>query len=146
MLPRDAETFCNLCQPIHDFYEVLSGNAGDSHDWERLRALFVPHAKIIPNGVACGTAPLEAVDVGAYVDRLAGSLRQRDFFERGLIYQAEVHGNIASVISGYEARHTLTDPEPFKRGVNYIHLLCDGTRWLIAGMIWQDESPEKQIH
>ncbi len=134
-----TELTSGIEQPIQAFYEVISGYAGQPRDLARLRSLFISGAKIIPSSVVNGAAPQSAVEIDAYIERLAGFLGQHDFFETGIIQHVEVYDHIASVISTYEARHTPEDPLPFKRGVNYIHLLNDGTRWRLAGMIWCDE-------
>jgi hypothetical protein len=130
---------------IHAFYEVISGFASEKRNWEKMRSLFVPGASLVPSSVVCGTSLPSAIDIEAYIQRLAGFLSQYDFFETGLIHHIEVYGNIASVISTYEARHTPNEPEPFRRGVNFILLLSDGNRWWLTSMIWKDETKDNSI-
>ena len=91
---------------IHAFYAVISGFAGEKRDWGRMRSLFLPGASLVPSSAVSGASPPSAIDIEAYVQRLAGFLSQRDFFETGFVHRVEVYGNIASVISTYEARHT----------------------------------------
>ena len=123
---------------IHDFYDVISGLAGEERDWDRMRSMFIPGARLIPNSVVCSSSQLSAVGIDAYIEKLSAFLRQCDFFETGFICHVEVFGNIANVVSTYEARHAQDDTVPGKQGVNFIHLLDDGKQWRITGMIWKD--------
>jgi hypothetical protein len=97
-------------EPIHAFYEIISGFASQPRDWARLRALFIPEARIVPGSVVNGSNPICAVEVDAYIEKLAGFLNQHDFFETGAVQKIEVYSRIASVISTYEARCTPGNP------------------------------------
>jgi hypothetical protein len=130
---------------IHVFYEVISGLASEQRNWDRMRSLFAPGACLLPSSVACGTSPPSAIDIETYVQRLSGFLSQHDFFEIGFINHIEVYGNIASVISTYEARHSPTESKPFRQGVNFIQMLSDGNRWWLTSMMWRDESKDNSI-
>jgi hypothetical protein len=130
---------------MHAFYEVISGFAGEKRNWDRVRSLFAPGASLVPSSVVCGTSPPSAFGIEAYVQRLAEFLSQHDFFETGFIHRIEVYGNIASVISTYEARRTPDESEPFRRGVNFILMLNDGNRWWLTSMIWRDENKDNEI-
>lgn len=130
---------------IHTFYEVISGFANEKRNWDRMRSLLAPGASLIPSSVVCGTSSLSAIDIETYIQRLTGFLSQHDFFETGFTHRIEVYGNIASVISTYEARHTPNESEPFRRGVNYIQMLSHGNRWWITSMIWRDEDKDNLI-
>ncbi len=65
-------------------------------------------------------------------------------------YEWEIHrityayGNIAHVLSTYVSRETENGPI-IDRGVNSIQLFFDGTRWWIAGAIWQRETKDLPI-
>jgi hypothetical protein len=130
---------------IHTFYEVISGFVSEKRNWDRMRSLFAPGASLVPSSVVCGTSPPSAIDIEAYIQRLAGFLSQHDFFETSFTHHIEVYGNIASVISTYEARHTPNESEPFRRGVNFIQMLNDGNRWWLTSMIWRDENKDNSI-
>lgn len=124
---------------VHAFYEVLSGRAGEERDWDRLRSLFAGGAAIVPGSVVHGTSEPAAVDLETYIRRFTEVLRRQDFFETGTIARLDVHGDIASVVSAYEARRTSGDGAPLKRGTALMHLVRAGDRWLLASMIWEDE-------
>ena len=60
------------------------------------------------------------------------------FFETEIGSRVERFGNLAQVRSVYESRH-ISDGPVIARGVNYILLYWDGTRWWITGAVWEDE-------
>ena len=140
-----SESIQSIEQLIHTFYELNSGYAGQPHDWQKLRDLFIPGTTLIPHAIIRDSAPVAEVDLNAYIERVTRFFSQNDFFEKGIIHHVEVFGSIASVISTYESRHAPDEPTPFKRGMNYIHLMHDGSRWRFAGMVWMDESPENLL-
>jgi hypothetical protein len=47
-------------------------------------------------------------------------------------------GNLASVVSTYEAFLAPDDADSARRGVNFIHFLHDGQAWRITAMMWRD--------
>ena len=135
----------NIESVLQSFYEVISGFASEERDWDSMRSLFVPGASLIPSSIVSGTAFPSALDIEAFVQRLDRFLSQQDFFETGFVHHIERYGNIANVISTYEARHAPTESEPYRRGVNYIQMLSDGNRWWLTSMIWRDENPDLAI-
>lgn len=128
---------------IDNFYGIISGKAGELRDWDKMRSLFIAgtYVVICPAGTAGDQTP-KVLDVSTYLDNLGRFLENNDFYEFGLIYQTEIFGNIASVVSTYEARRSPEDNDPLKRGVNFIHLCYDNDRWLITSMIWRDEDED----
>jgi len=128
---------------IDDFYEVISGTAGQVRDWDKMRSLFIPGAYVtICPAAGSRVRSTTTMGVEAYIENLARFLKDRDFYEMGIIRHTEIFGNIASVISTYEARKSSDEEEPLKRGVNFIHLCYDNDRWLITNMIWRDEDED----
>jgi len=128
---------------INDFYEVISGTAAEVRDWGKMRSLFIPGAYVVicPSAKSKGRAA-RVMGIDSYLDNLGRFLHDNDFHEVGIIHRTEIFGNIASVISTYEARRSSDDKDPIKRGVNFIHLCCDNDRWLITSMIWRDEDED----
>ncbi len=122
-------------------YNVISGPAGQKRDWDRMRSLFVPGARLIP-AVASpeGGASARVLDVDGYIQR-SGAALERGFFEHEIVRTVEAFGNIAHVFSTYESKHAASDPAPFARGINSIQLLKDGERWWIVTVYWDSEKP-----
>ena len=132
-------------------YDSISGSASQERDWNRVRSLFIPGARLIPTGSAPGAmnvndkiAP-QVLDIEGYIVRSADYLEKNGFFEREIARRTEQFGHIAHVWSTYESRHKTDDPQPFMRGINSIQLMHDGARWWIVTIYWQHEGPDNPI-
>ena len=125
-------------------YESISGPAGQKRDWNRVRSLFIPDARLIPTAKHAGKhdvglAP-QVLNVESYIARVEPYFQANGFFEKEIARRTEQFGRIAHVWSTYESRHNPDDPEPFMRGINSIQLFDDGSRWWIVTIYWQHES------
>ena len=134
-------------------YDSISGPPG-KRDWNRVRSLFIPGARLIPTAENAGEISLggqiasHLLDVDGFIERIRDHVEKNGFFEREVARRTEQFGNIAHVWSTYESRHNADDPERFMRGINSIQLFYDGARWWIVTIYWQHESsahpvPEK---
>jgi len=134
---------------VNAVYSVISGGKGQARDWDRMRSLFVPDARLIPaasaaNGGA-GHSDVLMLSVDGYIERSGSRLTSDGFFERSIHNEMEQFGNIVQVWSTYESRHNLDDPKPFARGINSFQLLKDGDRYWVVNIFWDSESPAKPI-
>jgi hypothetical protein len=127
-------------------YAVISGPAGQKRDWDRMRSLFYPGARLIR------TAPKKEGGMGAtvlssqdYIDRASVYFEKNGFTEREIARRTEKWGNILHAFSTYESRHDAKDALPFARGINSFQLFFDGTRWWILTIYWQEETPEHPL-
>ncbi len=136
---------------IAALYDVISGPAGKKRDWDRMRSLFAPGARLIPTGPRpTGGYGARVGAVEDYITRSAPYLESQGFFETEIARKTDTFGNIAHVFSTYDSRHKAEDPKPFARGINSIQLLNDGKRWWILTVFWQGEDeknplPEKYL-
>jgi hypothetical protein len=132
-------------------YDVISGPAGRKRDWDRMRSLFVPGARLIPTGPRqAGGYGARVLTVDDYIERASGLFEKEGFFEREAARRTEEFGQIAHVFSTYESRHAPDDAKPFQRGINSIQLMNDGKRWWVVTIFWQGEDekhllPEKYL-
>ena len=132
-------------------YDVISGPAGKKRDWDRMRSLFVPGARLIPTGPRpTGGYGSRVLTFDEYIERASGFFEKEGFFEREAARRSEEFGQIAHAFSTYESRHAPDDAKPFQRGINSIQLLNDGKRWWIVTIFWQGEDektplPEKYL-
>ncbi len=127
-------------------YDVISGDAGVARDWDRFRALFHPTARLMPSGQnAQGVGVVRSVTPDEYITRSEPFLVGEGFHEREIARRTERFGRIAHVWTTYESLHSLSDPQPFARGINSIQLFHDGTRWWILSVYWQGETPAEPI-
>ena len=127
-------------------YDSISGPAGKKRDWNRVRSLFLPGARLIPMAKGKdGIWAAEVLDVEGYIARAGDYLEKNGFFEREVARRTEQFGHIVHAFSTYESRHKADDPKPFMRGINSIQLMYDGKRWWIVTIYWQHENADDPI-
>lgn len=121
-------------------YDSISGPAGP-RNWDRLRSLFYPDARLIPsrrdNAGKVGASPLS---VEQYIERGKQYFDKEGFYEASVANRIEIWDHIADVWSTYESRHARGE-KPFARGINSFQLLYDGTRWWVVTIYWEGEDP-----
>jgi hypothetical protein len=127
-------------------YDVISGPKGKPRDWDRMRGLFVPGARLIPcrPKAADGKVAIAILTVEDYIARSGPTLVEKGFVERQVARRVDRFGHLAQVFSTYETR---LDGEPglLGRGINAIHLLWDETRWWVVTIMWDAETPTQPI-
>jgi len=127
-------------------YDVISGPAGKKRDWDRMRSLFIPGARLIPTGKRqSGEISSRVLTVEDYINGSSKALEEGGFFEKEIARRTELYGNIAHVFSTYDSRRKAEDPKPFARGINSIQLMNDGKRWWIVTVFWQGEGPDNPL-
>jgi hypothetical protein len=131
---------------IRALYASISGPKDAPRDFERLRTLFAPNARLIWTGVAPdGTARLRNFSVEEYIVAAGPGLMANGFFEQEIGRTSDSYGNVTHVMSAYDSRNTLEDPQPFQRGVNSIQLFNSGQRWFIVTVMWDSEREGNEI-
>ena len=127
-------------------YDVISGPIGQQRDWDRMRNLFVPGARLIPAIYRPDSVPtLRELSVEDYITRAGPMLEKNGFFETEVARQVERYGGVVHAFSTYESRHKADDPKPFVRGINSIQLFNDGQRWWVVTVFWEGERPDNPI-
>ena len=141
--PEDVSSPDALIKAV---YDVISGPAGQKRDWNRMRSLFWPGARLIPTGRGQdGKHGARVWTVEEYITRAGPGLEEGGFFERELGRVQEQYGNIVHLMSSYDSKRKADDPQPFARGVNSFQLMNDGSRWWILTIFWQGETPDNPI-
>ncbi len=131
---------------IRALYDVISGPAGQARNWDRMRSLFIPGARLIPTGKSPdGKVGHRVLDVEDYIRQSGAALEKNGFFERELSRKSERFGNIVHAFSTYDSKRTAQDAQPFARGINSIQLLNDGQRWWVVTVFWDSERPDNAI-
>lgn len=127
-------------------YASISGPAGAERDWPRFRTLMAPGARLMPTGrTAQGEGRMRVWTSEEYITAASPGLMRNGFYEREIGRTMERYGNIVHVMSAYDSKRTLEDPEPFQRGINSIQLWNDGARWWIVSIFWEAETPANPI-
>lgn len=120
-------------------YEIVSAPEG-SRDWDAERALYHPDARLVRTGLnEDGSSFAKVMSVEEFIENADDLLRGVDFSETEFRHEARIFGNVAQVASYYE-KTLKSDTEAIKdRGVNFINLINDGSKWLIMSIIWDNE-------
>jgi len=134
---RDVESIDAIMAAL---YEVVSGAADDQRDWDRMRTLFHPGAPLIPTGLGPDATRAAALvqSLDEYIATNEPFFEAQGFFEEELHREVFRYGHVAQVASSYAARRSPAG-KVFMRGINFVHLLHDGTRWWILSLAWNPE-------
>jgi hypothetical protein len=135
--PEDVKSIDAIVAAL---YDAISGPAGP-RDWDRMKSLFLPDARMIPVGHRPdGQDVYRAMDPDGYIARSGPFFLKEGFFESAVANRVEQFGNIAHVFSTYESRHE-KGGQPFAKGINSIQLIKLGDRWWVANIMWDQERP-----
>ena len=145
-VPANPADVASVDAIVAALYDVISGAAGQARNWDRMRSLFIPGARLIPTGQRPdGTAGHRVLTVEDYIASSGPGLEKNGFFEREIGRTTETFGNVTHVFSTYDSRRAAADPAPFARGINSIQLLHDGRRWWVVTIFWDSERPNNPI-
>lgn len=140
--PEDVGTMDSILRAV---YDTISGPAGKKRDWDRLRSLFIPGARMIAVGKRQATTTARVMTVEEYIAASGPFLEERGFFEKEIARRVEQFAGIAQVFSTYEARTKSDDAKPMMRGINSIQLMNDGKRWWVVTIYWQAEDSDNPL-
>jgi hypothetical protein len=124
---------------VEGVYTIISGAAGAPRDWDLFRTLYLPGAHLLRTTVEAGVVRPAHFSVEEYIANVTELFAREPFHEFATGYRFERFGAVASVRSAYEAKRGASDPQAFKRGVNFVQLFHDGSRWWIASVVWDNE-------
>ena len=137
--PAATADLAEIDKTVHAVYDVISGPPGQKRDFNRMRSLFAPGATmkaISPKGLRGGT-------VEDYISRNSAILEKEGFTERELGHRVELWGNLATVWSSYDGR--TANGSFHERGINSFQLVKVDGKWLVASILWQEETPENPL-
>jgi hypothetical protein len=120
-------------------YEVISGPPGQKREFDRMRSLFAPNATL----KAIGPKGLRGGSVEDYISRNAAVLEKEGFTERELGRRVELWGGLATAWSAYDGR--TANGSFHERGINSFQLVKVDGKWLVASILWQEETPENPL-
>jgi hypothetical protein len=125
---------------IDEMYAMISGPAGP-RDWSRQRNSFLPEARQIRTWVdEDGRPEMKMMSPDEYATNTTPFFAANAFYEIETARRIDVFGNMAHVWSNYEARTSLDDEGPERRGINSIQLFRHPDEgWRIVSMIWDNE-------
>ena len=133
-----------LNRTVKDLYATISFVKGKRPDLPKMKSLFMPEAKLINN---TGSKPVVMTLVqftAVYLERLRSGL-VTSFEEKEVSHVTELFGKIAHRFSTYETRFDLTERKPFRVGINSFQFIKSGDRWLVASLVWNDQTERLKI-
>ena len=136
--PNKAD-LTGIDQAIRGVYKVISGPVGQKRDFERMRSLFAPGATM----KAIGPKGLHGGTVEDYISRNKDILEKMGFTERELGRRVEIWGGLATAWSAYDGR--TADGSFHERGINSFQLVKIDGKWLVASILWQEETPQNPL-
>jgi hypothetical protein len=126
-------------QAIRGVYDVISGPPGQKRDFDKMRSLFAPGATL----KAIGPKGLHGGSLEDYISRNSAILEKEGFTERELGRQVEVWGGLATAWSAYDGR--TANGSFHERGINSFQLVKVDGKWLVASILWQEETPDNPL-
>lgn len=124
---------------ISAVYDVISGPPGQKRDFERMRSLFAPGATL----KATGPKGLRGGSLEDYISRNKDVLERDGFTERELGRRVEIWGGLATGWSAYDGR--TANGSFHERGINSFQLVKIDGKWLVASILWQEETPQNPL-
>jgi hypothetical protein len=123
-------------------YRVLSV-APAQRDWEALRPLYHPEARLVRTGVGPDGKPFVHVfTLDAYIENIRQLLDDETrFSEVEIAQESVVFGNVARLTSVYEFSWQSPKETRRGRGVNFFTLVCEDGPWRVMSIVWDNERP-----
>jgi hypothetical protein len=140
--PARAADVQSLDGIVAALYDVISGGIGEPRNWNRMRSLFIPEAKIMaifPKKESKDLA-LRMMSISDYIANSGPSLIENGFREKEISRKTEQWGELAHLFTTYEA---VTEKDGvIRRGINSVQLMNDGNRWWIISLLFEAERPQ----
>ena len=134
-----AADLAGIDQAIRRVYDVISGPPGQKRDFDKMRSLFAPGATL----KAIGPKGLHGGSLEDYISRNSAILEKEGFTERELGRRVEVWGGLATAWSAYDGR--TANGSFHERGINSFQLVKVDGKWLVASILWQEETPDNPL-
>lgn len=138
-MPGEADEIAAITRTINAVYAAISGPAGQERDWQAMRALYLPGARL----TAIRADGIESLGLEEYIASKRDFLVRNGFAESTLVNRILVYGGIAHVWSSYSGDWSEADGTAGStRGINSFQLMRqnDGS-WLVHALLWQVEQP-----
>ena len=134
-----AADLAGIDAAIRGVYEVISGPPGQKRHFDKMRSLFAPGATL----KAIGPKGLHGGTLEDYISRNKDVLEREGFTERELGRRVEVWGGLATAWSAYDGR--TANGSFHERGINSFQLVKIDGKWLVASILWQEETPANPL-
>ena len=137
--PPPSADMAAIDHTIGEVYAVISGPPGQKRNFDHMRSLFVPGATL----KAIGPKGLRGGSLEDYITRNSAVLEKEGFTERELGRRVEIWGGLATAWSAYDGR--TANGSFHERGINSFQLVKIDGKWLVASILWQEETPDNPL-
>lgn len=138
--------FDSAAAVVDELYRLVTFDAGEIPDWEKVRALFIPEAVIVLRATRTETAVFSVdgfvADFVSFIDRAKAV--ETGFAERIVRTKPLVFGDIAHILVLYEAQIPGSERGP-QQGVDSFQLIHKDGRWWIASVVNEIPTPERPL-
>ncbi|MBX3073656.1 hypothetical protein KF707_10685 [Candidatus Obscuribacterales bacterium] len=136
------ETIDALCATL---YSAISFQPGAESDYESMRSCFHSTAIVTPPPEDTNRVLLTQT-VNDFIENFKESIYRENLTNIGCV-EREIDrvtarfGRVANICSSYEFL-LIGNDKPIARGVNFLHLVYDGSRWWILSLTWDRADSE----
>jgi hypothetical protein len=131
---------------VPSIFEIVSGVKGEERNWELMKKVFHPQARLILNHQnSDGEPQIYFFNIEEYIDEFAASFKKMDLFEKEVHRVTNRFDNMAQVYSTYESFSFKEETKPQRRGMAGIQLYHDGERWWVLTMYWKNATEDNPI-
>jgi hypothetical protein len=143
--PADVDTIGHIIQADYDCLSGPAGVQGQVRQKERDNKFYIADVRFVSVFEEKGQMKSQILTQDEYWGGAAAETKVIPAgYETEVGRRTERYGNVAQVRSISVGRDTPDGPVT-ERYLNYSQLYWDGTRWWIAGQVWQKESPNAPI-
>ncbi len=138
MPPAQADTDA-IDRTVAAVYAAISGGIGEDRDWDAIRALYLPDARL----TAIRADGIESSTLEEYIASKREFLVANGFSESTLVNRIAVYGDMAHAWSSYSGGWTEPDgTRGATRGINSFQLMRQpDDSWRVLSILWQVERP-----
>lgn len=141
--PEEAGSIDSIVSSI---FAIISGEKGEEGDWELMKNIFHPKARLMTGYPdEAGINELRVFSVEEYISTFRNDFYNMTFYEKDVKNEIERFGDLAHVLSTYQAFTTKEMAQPVRTGVASIQLYHDGERWWVLSMYWKNGSKEDPV-
>ncbi len=127
------------------YYDVISGPIGQERDFDRMRSLFHPQARLVYsywNQESDQASLMIFNGIDEFIEKL-DYLDKRGFYEHEVSNKIESFSSVTQVFSTYKFR--TEDKFVSGQGITSYDLFFDGKRYWILSMFWAAENDKYKI-
>ena len=143
--PAQAQDYRSVDGIMTELYASVTRAPGEPFPWERLRAIMLPGAIIVPQ-IRMTDGETRFMNIDQFIEwidsgwrPIIGTDRDRGFFERQINLVVDEYGDVANAFSTYEKGPY--EPRGVQaRGLNAVQLVKRDGRWWILSITWDEEN------